>query len=894
MKRFLLIIFILKVFFSYTQQLPPGIKWYELQTTHLRIIYPAHLKNQALYTARYIEHYHHRIVQPHSGKVKKIALILNPYTAVPNGYVGMAPRKSEWYLQPPAGLFFGGESWLKTLANHEYRHVVQIDVTNRGFVKLGQLLGGGYGQLATSFLIYPMWYFEGDAVDTETRLSQAGRGRSGGFAMPFYMITNEYDKKNLNYYKLYFGSYKRYYPSHYHTGYYLTRHIKRQYGDSIWNKIVKSAAWFPLPGGFQLSLYRNTKKTYKTLTYNVLEQFKNRDSLLTSGESLDLIKRKRKIFAHELFPVFTSPDTLLFLHYGFEKTPAIYLHDFSKGENRKIVSIPAYYFSANKKYIAWTEFRPDTRWSDRIYSRVRVFDRQTGKQFYLTGAGKYQSPVLSKTDEDILAVVRYDLDLIPHLEVWQVPRQEKIKDLVFPQFESIRHPSFVSGDSLRLIFNGLVQGQGTGTFITDTTSKKPEEIFPPVMENLNYPQLYGDYLLFQSDPSQKDVQIYSYHIPTQRRYQLTHAKYGVKTFSVWQDTLYYSVYSPGGFFMVKKKLTTDNLPVMKDWQPRKEADGIASEFPDTVSYKIKKFNHLKSYFNPHSWAYFAFPENDSVISASVNVMMNDVLDESSILWGASINSAGDRNIFARMEWRRYYPVLGLEANAVQLRNDSLHFYGIHSYIKLPLNFSSGNWSRHFTPEIKVSYFTRNGDNYFPYEFSFGFSAYRHRAFRHVGSRFAYGLSGTYTAERETVSEFKRAAGFLHLPGPGRNDYVRFHFGTEERTGNFHFGKVLRPVRGSKYFLTYRHLTSAGLTYHAPLAYPETGWFRVVYLKRLRYKLFVDLAVADGTNFQSAGLQLIGDWNLLGIKYDFPVGLQVAYVRPFDRWTFNLVIMNIIL
>ncbi len=66
--------------------------------------------------------------------------------------------------------------------------------------------------------IMPSWYYEGDAVLNETRLSASGRGRSAGFEMPLRTLLLG-ERKLYPYSKVKLGSYKDFVPNQYQYGY---------------------------------------------------------------------------------------------------------------------------------------------------------------------------------------------------------------------------------------------------------------------------------------------------------------------------------------------------------------------------------------------------------------------------------------------------------------------------------------------------------------------------------------------------------------------------------------------------------------------------------------------------------------------------------------------------
>jgi len=115
-----------------------------------------------------------------------------------------APKRMEIFTCPPQDTY--AENWLQQLAIHEYRHVVQIDKLNQGMTKVLTYVFGEQATGAILGLFIPLWLVEGDAVCTETALSNSGRGRLPSFEMKLRAQT--LTKINLNYDKAVFGSYK--------------------------------------------------------------------------------------------------------------------------------------------------------------------------------------------------------------------------------------------------------------------------------------------------------------------------------------------------------------------------------------------------------------------------------------------------------------------------------------------------------------------------------------------------------------------------------------------------------------------------------------------------------------------------------------------------------------
>src|SRR5690606_25847366 len=87
----------------------------------------------------------------------------------------------------------------------------------------------------------PPWFYEGDAVATETLLTNAGRGRLPSWEMP--LRTNLLNGRRYSYQKDYFGSLNDITPGYYEIGFFMTTRLRRQYPfahDSLITQVARS------------------------------------------------------------------------------------------------------------------------------------------------------------------------------------------------------------------------------------------------------------------------------------------------------------------------------------------------------------------------------------------------------------------------------------------------------------------------------------------------------------------------------------------------------------------------------------------------------------------------------------------------------------------------------
>ncbi|MBU3745416.1 MAG: hypothetical protein FGM61_12885, partial [Sediminibacterium sp.] len=216
---------------------PASFRWRQMNTDTVRIIFPEGYESEANRISTIL----HTLQQSTASVHKKINLVIRDQTLQSNGYVALAPWRSEWYITPPRQLFsLGATHFPDLLAIHEWKHVQQYNQMNTGIAKIAGVLLGEQGRALANALTIPDWFFEGDAVDNETRFSQQGRGSLAFFTsqIPVWQQT----QTTLRYDYLRNGSLRKYVPNHYALGYALIAYGRKNYGDSFWTNISSVAA----------------------------------------------------------------------------------------------------------------------------------------------------------------------------------------------------------------------------------------------------------------------------------------------------------------------------------------------------------------------------------------------------------------------------------------------------------------------------------------------------------------------------------------------------------------------------------------------------------------------------------------------------------------------------
>jgi hypothetical protein len=204
---------------------PSGVHWKQVKEDRIRIIFPEGYETQATTLLKHLKEVKKEAVQTLPAKVPSISVVLHNQTAQANGFVTWAPKRMELFTQADQNTY--PQDWLRQLAVHEFRHVVQISNLRQGMTKALSFLLGEQAVGAVLGLYIPTWFLEGDAVSFETAYTKVGRGRTPAFFIPYVSMLDRYG--GFCYEKAVFGSYKHFVPDHYVVGYHLVSYSRFYY-----------------------------------------------------------------------------------------------------------------------------------------------------------------------------------------------------------------------------------------------------------------------------------------------------------------------------------------------------------------------------------------------------------------------------------------------------------------------------------------------------------------------------------------------------------------------------------------------------------------------------------------------------------------------------------------
>lgn len=668
--RSLLIVFVLFIFKPcHSQEIinennPPSLKWFQVNTPHFRVLFPQGFDVQAQRMANTLEHIHGPESKTMGASPRKISVILQNQSAVSNGFVSITPRRSEFYAMPSQNYnFLGNNDWLDLLASHEYRHMVQFQHATRGFNKLLYYTFGANVLAGMSYVAAPQWFWEGDAVATETAFTSSGRGRIPNFELLFR--TNLMEGRTFNYHKQYLRSYKHNIPDHYVLGYQMISYLRKKTGNAeVWENVTRRSWNVPfIPFAFSNALKKESG-TYVTGLYrDMAAQLKKDwqaqlDTLqLTTFEQVN--PRTTKAYTDYKFPQVLSDGSILAQKSGIGDIETLVI--LKNGVEKKAfvqgpINTTAMMSTANNR-VVWNEYRFDPRWRVKNYSSIVGYDVDTKRKRVIANKGRYAAAALSP-DGYKVATVETTTDYLTKLVVLDYFSGKVLIEFNNPNNDFISMPRWSEDGKTIIALKTNKQGKAISKF--DMQTGQPVDLTDFSDENYGYPVPVGKYILYNSPISGID-NIYALDMETNQRYQITCSKYAAYNPCISKDgkTIYYNNQGKDGMDVVKINFDpTLWKPWTKKAQPSYSFAHLVEQegHPDLLknipqeNLKVKKYSRLKGIINPYSWGgYFTndltqvnlgITSRDLLSTTTINAGYLYDLNERTGAWKATVSYQG--------------------------------------------------------------------------------------------------------------------------------------------------------------------------------------------------------------------------------------------------------------
>ncbi len=804
---------------------------------------------------------------------KKIDIVLQTNQVISNGYVGLSPYRSEFFATPfQNNQILGSVDWLDGLAIHEYRHALQFSNANRWVTKFFHVTQGQGGWAGSMFLAIPNWYFEGDAISSETVLTSGGRGRNASFFKEQRaLLLNDID---YSYMKARNGSYKDLVPNHYRLGHAMVNYGRNKYGPEIWKKVLADAGSYrtiiyPFSGAMNIHTGMRAPAMYKASYTELKKQWEDELASLELTKHQPLTQ-KQKTFTNHSYPQYLNNGSLVYLSASFQKTRAIYHLD--KGYSRKVTSTGSSissYLSTSNNMLAWTEYERDARWANRNYTKVVTYDFETGEKKVVANKTKLFSPEVSP-DGSKIAAARYTEELESNIILLDSKNGYTIRLLQNPESHVISYPSWSTGGDA-IIYLGK-RNSRLAIFKYDLESDQISQLSPWTQHTIGRISVGNERVVYSASYSGID-NIYSVDINgSQTITQLTSAKIGAYQPDISPDgkRIVFTEFTEMGSVLSSLSISeslqhtiTPEEPIDMDRYNVRLAEyeeDILDKIPDT-RLESKPYRGFLKGTKLHDWGV-----SGGTSEAYARLGFTNILSDfnANLIGGYNQNEDAFRYGISA-QYARYFPVINVsgfnsDRNPIvysETDTDSVLFVDsfsqnkISAGVSIPLIWQRGNYTTGLTLSGNLAAYqlgnrfsiANASDNLTSLELTAVSYNIRRQALQNVQPRFGQYLLMYFSKSLSEIEgeRFNAQAG-LYLPGVGWNHgiLIEGEYQRELLRNTYQYSDVFNYARGYAYPFN-DEIYRLSFNYQLPIAYPDWGFFNFAYFKRIRLNLFYDIA-----------------------------------------------------
>ncbi|RUA28868.1 MAG: hypothetical protein DSY76_03980 [Bacteroidetes bacterium] len=909
--------------FYETGQDPASIHWQQIKTDYFRLVYPDYAEKQAQHFANKLLWAAQQVPKGMNHQPKRIDIIMHMEASTSNAMVVWAPKRMEVYNTPSQSSY--GEDWWEQLALHEFRHVVQVSKMRQGFTKVLSYI---FGEAATGGILgayIPLWFLEGDAIATETALSETGRGRDPGFSMA--LKAQIIEKGVYSYDKAYNGSYRDFVPDHYVLGYHLTTIGQQKYGNAFWSNNLDYSARNPymiVPFSHSIKKQSGLNKTeFYSESLDTLSQIWIKDYKERPYSDFDtLVINNEKAFRSFTNPNLVDSNTLISLITGLDDINRISSINLTTGKI-KILHTPGFgsidNLSVADSLLVWNERGYNPRWQHRKFMVVKTYDMRTKKVSHRT---RYFFPNFD-ADGKRIVVIEVGKANEYNLVILDSRSGQILKSI--PSKNFIKTP-FFSADGKNVLAIEINE-KGNSIVEFNISNKEKKTIFGPTYNLLSHPNPYGNKVVFISTKSGV-TNVHSFDPCTTTEEQISSVPFGVSNLSVVNENqILFNSYSSDGDLIAKQ-----NIYNFQKAKEGKNDDFYKSYLTDNKSniqkfplndstFLSSKYYKLPHLFNIHSWAPIGLnldniEANPGFTFASQNLLSSMI---STFGYEYRMNEQTSR-YYANFSYKAWYPLIDFDIEYEDRAMFRVYQDGhkerftynstnIGISIAQPLNLSSGKYATFIQPSVGFFNQTLGANSSTPDQFPSGesFQTVRYRLYMHhklkKGSRdieTRWGQSLDLNVRDTPFDLLQRsilisAAARLYFPGFMKHHTARFYIaGQMKDSYNFAFNDLILFPRGYSNIQSDDYL-SFRFDYIFPIFYPDFSLTSLAYFKQLKGAIFFDYGKGsffDGTtnyqyNHQSLGVDLTTDLHFLRHMAPFELGLRTAYLPHENQMYYQL-------
>lgn len=900
-----------QVNYSALDQNPFSVRHRKIQLTHfpIQVLFPEGLDSLAQVTSNLLERNLVAVGQGMGNKLHPWKIVLQNQGMLSNGFVSLAAPRSEYFITPSQDAsLIGNNDWISLLAAHESRHMYQNEVGRTGFSKWVHLLWGNNGQMAYTNLMIPNWVWEGDAIETETRINGLGRSSIPQFQMPLRAYVDYFGVPT--YTKLMAKSYREFVPNHYVFGQYLVGQLQKQYGQEVMGQIWQKSLNTPIPFSFS--------RAVKQITGKSMDDFAT--SKLTELSTSSPTKRKMKSagFTNYLYPNFVSDSSYVAIKSGFDANMELVL--VSPKTEKRLTYLGPYYdnamLSTSKDFVIWSEYQYHPRWGQKNQTVFYLYDLIHQKRIKWKSMDHATNPSISSDSKYISAVV-YNPSGASFLRVYERISGQMVAQLAAHPGEQFMQPRLQGSSDLIFISK---EAQAKSIRLWNWQDNKMRESVELGTINASHPYVDGANVIFNMPVSGVD-QLVSYDLPTKQFTQTTSEKYGAYHGTIQGEKLVYNQYTATGYKVVLTNVKqVGNVEIVTNHKPQTRDTLI--QYP-TSSYS--KWNLI----NPYAWGPLI---NSQANGLDIGLVSKDVLNNLQASVGYQWNANEQNgNRFARLSYQGFFPMIDFNfesgnrqttlnlpslTNQFSLSSDQWKQTKYSLGVRVPLNLTHSAFQETLEFGSKVELWQVSGydlqrryiseafnGTYTSVNHQFSYAKLFNRTYRDLQPKWGVQFVGRLTSspfKQSLQAELWSMQSKIYLPGfmPHHGFGVRVGY-QQESKGNYRFASNLVFPRGYSY-ASFDNLISYSLDYRFPVITTDFNLGRWLYLKRINSDIFMDVGQGQSTqksqlitrDYQSFGVDLSFQFHLMRFSQEFEIGVRAVYLPQSNELAWYPLVLDI--
>lgn len=868
-----------------TGQAPASQRWSMLGSDSLRMVFPVGFEGQARRTLFYMEQAAPSIAHGYPLPPLRTPVVFWTENFYSNGLSILAPRRIEMVGIPAIDTY--SEVWLKQLATHEYRHMVQYGNLNRSTVRVFSWLFGQQAPLVATGLL-PFWFIEGDAVMAETQFSTFGRALQPSFTL-HYRAVGEEILRGKNPDKWFCGSYRDYVPSHYELGYQLVAHADRTYDEYLGTGLTRYTSDYPfLIFTTQLALRKYYGTSTRRLFRAAFTELNTLWKTLPTENSPRVVSPPTQVYTVYSDPLYVTDSVLLALKEDLDRPSRFVTIDLRDGSERMVCHTGA--VSSRPNYrdgrVAWTEYRQNGIWGQQVASRLCVMELATGRSRQLAAEGDgVLYPVLLPDGE--MAYVRYHTDGYYAIEYLAGERGRR--EYVFPTGVSI-HGLAWDDWSDRFYFIGLGDdGMWIGEVDFGEASARRCDVTTPAYVTIGDLTAGDGMLYFHSIASGKD-EVHTIDLMSEGEYRMSESRYGsfAPSPSPTGEFVAVTTYERDGYKVALQEVeyreevpwsavprNVVNLP-LRLWGLPPVDDMLFTDREQARSrerYPARRYRKGTHLFNLHSWAPLYYAPDELMADRSLDARIGATLISQNLL-GSMESSLGYgwtpggysvvRGHVGYYGWTPKIEVTALWSDrphtVIDLRSPGEQGYPawskgsstqVSTRVYVPWLLSSGYRIRSLVPQIQYTF--DNAEYVSPYTGrserssillgTLQYSEYVRSTRRDLQPRWGYTVRANVAGNpfSRCYTTAWSLYGRAYLPGLFLHHGVTVQAAWQQAVGSGLLFRAIDLQSRMRESLYPTDCFAAAVNYRLPVAYPDWGLSGVFFLKRIALDLEFDYA-----------------------------------------------------